>query len=370
MNSAIKNAAQLLECVADLQMSAISPTEWLDKMTALTQCEAICVISWTSGQPDTAIAHHSSHPIQFERRWLAWVDNLLQQSNPEAPAMLEHIAKAAGLDDTSANSPLNDPKLLIAFLDDKPATTLILFRANTRLDGWADDDRENLSEMLPALRKAHLVHKRIVENDDQLDIANNALDGIPRAIITMTPTAEIIKLNNAARELVESDLFGVKKGKLTISHARVWQQFQDKLAEMRVLTPDSLNQFTWNRSFSSHMDGQNYQLILRSFMLKSWRLESSSHDRFAELIIGSLDTRVTPNTDQLRDFYDLSGAQARVVVALLEGNDIMTSSAKLHISINTIRSHMRAIYQKMGVDNQRDLLRVLSSTLVNYSSRK
>ena len=369
MNSVTINAAKLLACIADLQTGAISPQEWLDQITELTPCESACVLSWTNGRPDTAIAYCSSDPIQFDLTWLAWVDDLVQQNNPEASALVEHVAKAAGVIDTSDNSPLNDPKLLIAFLDAYPAVTIIIFRADSRLDGWADGDRKNMVELLPSLRKAHLVHKKITATENRLDIANNALNGVPRAIIAMTPLGEIIKLNDAAIELVERDLFGVKHGKLTIADSRISQQFQDKLAEIRIMTPDSLRQFTWNRSFRSLTDSQNYQLILRSFPLDSWHLESSSHDRFVELLIGSLDTRIMPNTDQLRDFYDLSGAQARVVLALLEGHDIMTSAAKLHISINTVRSHLRAIYDKLGVDNQRDLLRLLSSTLVNYARK-
>jgi DNA-binding CsgD family transcriptional regulator len=44
----------------------------------------------------------------------------------------------------------------------------------------------------------------------------------------------------------------------------------------------------------------------------------------------------------------------------------MSAAAKLHISINTIRSHMRAVYAKLGVSGQSDLLRVLTRTLVEY----
>jgi DNA-binding CsgD family transcriptional regulator len=106
--------------------------------------------------------------------------------------------------------------------------------------------------------------------------------------------------------------------------------------------------------------------MLRAHKLKGWRIESSIYDRFAVLYIACIDSAVSPSAEQLRDYYDLSNAQARVVLALLEGNDVMTAAAKLHISINTIRSHVRAIYAKLGVSSQSDLLRVLTRTLVEF----
>jgi len=365
----MQKAARLVECIADLQMGAISPTQWLEQIADVAQCDAACVLSWSAGEPDKTIANYSSNPIEIDKAWLPWVDNLVRTHNPELPALLENTARSASVLDDSDNSPLNDPQLLIAILDNEPAVILFIFRKDSRANGWSDDDRYHLSAILPGLRKAHLVHKKITIAENRLNIANNALDAIPRAVLALTPTGGVIKANEPAAALLQRDSFKVKDGKLFIANSRVMQQLQDKLAEIRILSGTSLATFVWNRSFRCHNDRQNYQLMLSSFMLDSWHLESSSYDRVVELVIGSLDLMIKPTTDQLRDFYDLSGAEARVVIALLEGNDILTSAAKLHVSVNTIRSHVRSIYAKLGVDNQRDLQRLLSSTLVNYSRR-
>jgi DNA-binding CsgD family transcriptional regulator len=182
----------------------------------------------------------------------------------------------------------------------------------------------------------------------------------------MTPIGEVIRANEAGYELLEGKSFCVKNGLISINQATVMQQFRDKLAEIRILGRDSLHNFVWNRGFHSTADKHNYQLMLKVHELHSWQLESSNYDRFVTLMVATPDITASPTSEQLRDFFDLSNAQARVVLALLEGNDVMTSAAKLHISINTMRSHMRAIYAKMGVNNQSDLLRLLAGTLVDY----
>ena len=52
---------------------------------------------------------------------------------------------------------------------------------------------------------------------------------------------------------------------------------------------------------------------------------------------------------------------------MMDGHDIVTTAARLHISVNTVRSHLRAIYAKLGVENIAGLLRMVSATLVNYA---
>jgi DNA-binding CsgD family transcriptional regulator len=53
-------------------------------------------------------------------------------------------------------------------------------------------------------------------------------------------------------------------------------------------------------------------------------------------------------------------------MAMLDGKDIAKSAATLHLSVNTVRSHLRGIYGKLGVNNQAELLRVLATTMVDY----
>jgi DNA-binding CsgD family transcriptional regulator len=219
------------------------------------------------------------------------------------------------------------------------------------------------------LLKAHTVQKQFTNTNNRLQIANRVINANPRAFVGLSPVGEILQSNDAALDLQKGETFSTKNGKLVINNSKVSLQFNNKLAEMRILQANSVNQFIWNRSFRSESDGENYQLMLRGFILDPWHLETTTYDRFAVLTIGQPDSAQSPTAEQLRDFYDLSNAQARVVLALLEGNDVMTSAAKLHISINTMRSHMRAIYTKLGASNQSDLLRLLTRTLVDYTRK-
>lgn len=75
---------------------------------------------------------------------------------------------------------------------------------------------------------------------------------------------------------------------------------------------------------------------------------------------GSLDPAVL---DGLPDVFrrvpvtaTLSPAELRVIRALAETPETTAISAALHLSVNTVRSHLKSIYRKLGVNTRRDAI--------------
>jgi DNA-binding CsgD family transcriptional regulator len=62
---------------------------------------------------------------------------------------------------------------------------------------------------------------------------------------------------------------------------------------------------------------------------------------------------------RLRELFALSPAEARVAVALLDGEPVEAVAAQLHISAHTARSHLQSIYAKTGTNRQSALVRLL-----------
>ena len=75
---------------------------------------------------------------------------------------------------------------------------------------------------------------------------------------------------------------------------------------------------------------------------------------------GALDSAVL---DTLPDVFrrlpvtaTLSPAELRVIRALAEMSETTAISAALHLSVNTVRSHLKSIYRKLGVNTRRDAI--------------
>ena len=57
--------------------------------------------------------------------------------------------------------------------------------------------------------------------------------------------------------------------------------------------------------------------------------------------------------------YELTPAEARLTLSLLNGYSLKESALKQGVAITTVRSHLRAVFQKTGTSRQSDLIRYI-----------
>jgi DNA-binding CsgD family transcriptional regulator len=68
----------------------------------------------------------------------------------------------------------------------------------------------------------------------------------------------------------------------------------------------------------------------------------------------------TPTHGMLRDLFELTPTEAKVALSIVAGNDVPDAARELRVSTNTIHTHLRRIFRKLGVGRQADLVRVLT----------
>jgi len=94
-------------------------------------------------------------------------------------------------------------------------------------------------------------------------------------------------------------------------------------------------------------------------------IRRSAHDIFSRgeglLILTPVDTVRAPSASLLDALFDLSPAEARVARSLTEGESIAEIAARTGLSEGTVRSQVKAILQKTGLNRQAELVGLLSS---------
>ena len=67
--------------------------------------------------------------------------------------------------------------------------------------------------------------------------------------------------------------------------------------------------------------------------------------------------------DRLRCHFGLTPAEARVALHLVTGETLRSAAAKLSISYETARSHLKNIFNKTGTGRQAELVVVILTAL-------
>lgn len=82
-----------------------------------------------------------------------------------------------------------------------------------------------------------------------------------------------------------------------------------------------------------------------------------------DLVLLQLEDRTPtlPSAALLCACYDLTGAEARIALALLAGERLRDAAARLSIGISTARSQLAAVFAKTGVTRQSELVRSLAA---------
>lgn len=78
------------------------------------------------------------------------------------------------------------------------------------------------------------------------------------------------------------------------------------------------------------------------------------------LYVGDLDDTGMLRPEILRAIYGLTPAEARVAVAVGRGRELSGLSNDWDVSSETLRSHLKAVFAKTGVNRQVDLVRLLA----------
>jgi DNA-binding CsgD family transcriptional regulator len=77
------------------------------------------------------------------------------------------------------------------------------------------------------------------------------------------------------------------------------------------------------------------------------------------LFLTPLTPQNSPAPEMLQALFDLTPAEARVASLLIDGKSINAISETNAVSLNTVRTQLKSVFQKTGVDRQVDLVSLL-----------
>jgi len=244
-------------------------------------------------------------------------------------------------------------------------TVCSFFRGLHHAD-FNETDILRLRLIMPHLSRSLGVLQRLQSAELAVATSQAALDRLPSAILLLDHHGNVSFANRTAQKLLH-DNDGLRLLKLTHSN-KLGKLVAENVAANKLLK-DAISA-TLNRDPYATPHFSNCVLVPRTSNCSNYSLQFSSlgdHIEFgtgigaySTIIFIADDTqplRLDPTL--LQGAYGLTPAEARVAITLLESASAKDVADKLGTSLHTVRTQIKQIYAKLGVDTRARFVKIL-----------
>jgi DNA-binding CsgD family transcriptional regulator len=216
-----------------------------------------------------------------------------------------------------------------------------------------------LSDLLPHVRRAAEIARRLGTLETHISASLHAFDRLGVGVALVTATRRVVFTNGIAdRLLAAGDGITAIRGRLMAS-----AHVQDRLdAALAAAT-----------GFGRNLRGRTASVlaVARSAAAAPLSVSVAPLDEreqpffivepLALVVIGAPELSSPVTEETLRACYDFTPAEARMVAALCAGETLSSYAALSRTSLNTVKTHLKAVFEKTGESRQADLVRAIAT---------
>jgi len=213
-----------------------------------------------------------------------------------------------------------------------------------------------LHELLPHLQRAVAIQRRIAEAEQQAAATSAALNRIALGAIVVDIDARPLLVNRLAEHILDQhDGLTITPGGLAAANA-------SSTTALRKAVRDTITTATRDGHTSSvglRLERQPSARPLEVIVVSLKPLHNAEAHRSAIVFVADPErAHITPER-LLRDLYALTIAEARLALAIIEGESLTDAARTLGIARNTAHTQLTSIFQKTGTGTQAELVRLL-----------
>ncbi len=223
------------------------------------------------------------------------------------------------------------------------------------------DDTEHEPPFQTHIDRALRVNQRLTKLQEKVGDANNMLEYLPMAIVTISDNCHIEKQNSLARKIIDnSHLLAVNNGRLSIQAHTSHVSLSELIAAALCEKPSS--------NCATKLIEPISQEVLSIYAVKADTTHDDGSHTLCTLFIVSNFLGLYVDTSALRSTYGLTPAEARLAQQLVNGDALTAIAEKLGLAHNTVRNQLKSIFSKTGTKRQAELVGLILSTPANLST--
>ncbi len=179
-----------------------------------------------------------------------------------------------------------------------------------------------------------------------------ALDGLDHGVLLIGAGGHVLFANRAAEAIIAS------RDGLTVVREGLRAALPADTARLQALIAETLRGAAGGTMRLTRPSLAEPFLLLVAPAHGNWH-GSIDPMPAAVIFITAPDQAVAPDLRLLARAFDLTATEARIAVTIAAGGGVPSTARTLRISPNTVHTHLRRIFRKLGVNDQPALVRVL-----------
>ena len=217
-------------------------------------------------------------------------------------------------------------------------------------------DNQPLSYRLTGIsehfNRALTLSERSQQSSRVNDVLTTFIDQIPLGVLIVESDGRLLFHNRHAEEQLKAGVgLQLSEGYVVASGSRLnTQDLIEAIAE--VIDDANLSEQGGTHTIKlSSSDSLSPCSVMVTRSDTSW-----SNQPTAMLLIASSGELAEPNIDRLQALFNLTLTEARLVTSLVRGQSLDDYAKQSSVSINTVRTHLRRVFDKTGTHRQTELV--------------
>lgn len=244
---------------------------------------------------------------------------------------------------------------------DKSATSRAVFSvARHARDGLVDDDmRSRMRLLVPHVRRSALIGKLINLSKVEAAALADTLDGLQAGMFLVDRTGKLVHANSAGRNMLAEGNVLHANGTLVALDAK-----SDAALREILLAAGNSDMALGDKRIAVRLiarDGAEYVTHVLPLIAGARRRAGQSYAAVAAIFVQRVGHDASPAIGMLVQQFGLTGAEVRVIVAIMDYGGVAEVASALRLSPATVRTHLRHVFEKTGVRRQADLVKLMTS---------
>ncbi|MBS0425427.1 MAG: PAS domain-containing protein [Proteobacteria bacterium] len=230
---------------------------------------------------------------------------------------------------------------------EQPMPLVLSFYKSLSAESFTQQDEQLIRKLMPHFQRSLAIRRRLLEEQQMRQLRELALDKSKDAIVLLDVTGQVLFVNQQAERLL-------RHGSLSIRNGRLNSPIPSERRALMTALLNAQEGIGGTLQFGGHNQITRMAMISPIPLARGELLEVSTR---IMMIIYDPD-RADPggNIEVFARLYRLTAAEARILKNLLLQQSTAEIAQALHISIHTLRTHLKSLFAKTNTKNQRNLV--------------